>query len=482
MLDAVRSYANALIHRAREESQVAAQHAAYYVALTQEAELKLRGAEQVATLASLDEELHNIRAALTWSLAHAPEQALRIGSGLFLFWSYRAYFTEGHRWLSQALADPPPAPPADLAKAWRVRGVLAWYQNDYPSAMADYERSRELFVAAADPAGLIGVLNSIALVYQEQGDIPQAMSTFEAARARLAELDEASPPRQHLTAVIEHNLGSLYQEQGRLAEAAACYATAIAIHRANENIGYVQSTLNNLGVIAEASGEYDRARQYYEESLKYSYELESTFDVADCLYNLGNVAMAEGADDEAAAKFAEALPMAESMGSQRLQTKVLQSQGALARLHGQPEVAGELLARALELAQGIGEVRDTAEVWLELAMLANDQRDAARAGECLHNAAALSRQVHDQLALTVCLEEWAILCAHSGRADEGRRYAAAAAGLRQRLGSRPSPREHRRLIAALPAEPDAPAAAPEDSATLIDALLAAGDGGSAQDR
>jgi hypothetical protein len=90
-------------------------HAAYYLALAQEAEphlthvvgirrrprnrrnlaqgagLYLTEAEQILWLKRLEREYENLCAALQWSAAHGDEQmklALRLSSGLLAFWTW----------------------------------------------------------------------------------------------------------------------------------------------------------------------------------------------------------------------------------------------------------------------------------------------------------------------------------------------------------------------------------------------------------
>ena len=46
-----------------------------------------------------------MRAALSWALERKEvEVALRLGGALWWFWSMRGYYSEGRRWLEEALA------------------------------------------------------------------------------------------------------------------------------------------------------------------------------------------------------------------------------------------------------------------------------------------------------------------------------------------------------------------------------------------
>ncbi|UCC86777.1 MAG: helix-turn-helix domain-containing protein, partial [Anaerolineales bacterium] len=82
-------------------------HAAYYLALVEQAAPQLFGPEQVAWLQRLEHEYDNIRAALAWLLkadgrdtTWRVEAALRLTGPLARFW-HGHHFNEGRRWLEQ---------------------------------------------------------------------------------------------------------------------------------------------------------------------------------------------------------------------------------------------------------------------------------------------------------------------------------------------------------------------------------------------
>jgi predicted ATPase len=63
-------------------------HAHYFLALVEEAEPEVEGAQQALWVERLEEEHDNIRAALSWSLGQGQdaELALRMGAALGEFW------------------------------------------------------------------------------------------------------------------------------------------------------------------------------------------------------------------------------------------------------------------------------------------------------------------------------------------------------------------------------------------------------------
>ena len=87
MLDTIREYGRERLEANGEAAAIERAHAAYYLALAEEAEQGLLGPRQAAWLARLDEEHENLRAALGWARAHGQAAvALRLVGALGRYW------------------------------------------------------------------------------------------------------------------------------------------------------------------------------------------------------------------------------------------------------------------------------------------------------------------------------------------------------------------------------------------------------------
>jgi hypothetical protein len=144
-------------------------HRDWYVALTEEAEPKLFGPEQVAWTTRLEAEHDNLWAALRWSLAEpdGAEAALRLVAALRAFWFIGGHLSEGRRWIESALDHAVDVPPAALARGLQAATFFAYEQSDLDRAedfgeartraYAEVGRSRESRpasdVARQDAAG-----------------------------------------------------------------------------------------------------------------------------------------------------------------------------------------------------------------------------------------------------------------------------------------------------------------------------------------
>src|SRR2546421_854816 len=137
MLETIREYGLECLDACGEAEMTRRAHAAYYLALAEEAELQTAGPQQVMWLERLEREHANLRAALRWLRdAGEPEQALRLGGALWWFWSVHGHLSEGCGWLESMLTAGKEVSDAVQAKALYGNGVLAYAYDDRTKTQA----------------------------------------------------------------------------------------------------------------------------------------------------------------------------------------------------------------------------------------------------------------------------------------------------------------------------------------------------------
>jgi predicted ATPase len=138
MLETIREYALEVLSASGELETTQQAHAAYYLALAEQAEAELEGPQQLRWLERLEREYDNLRTALRWGLSegageeggHRRELALRLGGALWQFWNWRWHLSEGRTFLEQAVAASPRAASVLRTKALSVAADLAIVQSD----------------------------------------------------------------------------------------------------------------------------------------------------------------------------------------------------------------------------------------------------------------------------------------------------------------------------------------------------------------
>ena len=121
MLETLRQFALEQLEVCDEAADVRRRHAAYFVALAEEAEVALMGPEQRAWQARLDDEHNNIQVTFDWldsaearSVQARPEEAaLRMAGALWRYWEVRGHVAEGRARLLPLLAAGRPGDAGD---------------------------------------------------------------------------------------------------------------------------------------------------------------------------------------------------------------------------------------------------------------------------------------------------------------------------------------------------------------------------------
>ena len=239
MLETLREYARDLLISQHEMAQWQDWHACYYLRLAEEAELGLRGPQQMMWLRKLASERDNFRVALEWLLQrardgmklHIPvsleqsmggehrriggsytlssnavpatgrlalEVCLRLASALRPYWEWQGYLTEARHWLRDALAIPLKESDEETeetvlaarAKALSEMSRLLCLQNEQSQAVELVEESLALWQQLDDSVGIATVLLHRGWIAQAVSDNVEAGRVYEEGIRSLENTDE----------------------------------------------------------------------------------------------------------------------------------------------------------------------------------------------------------------------------------------------------------------------------------------------------
>jgi non-specific serine/threonine protein kinase len=313
LLETVRQYARDRLEDTGGSAAVRVRHRDYYLALAEEADPKLRSAEQAEWLRRLEEEHDNLRAGLEWSLVEAGSKGgLRLCGALQRFWWTHGHLTEGRQWCTRVLCK------AGAEKRTRERayvlnaaGVLAYHQGDYPAARALHEESLVIRRELGDRPGIAASLGNLGNVAFNQGDYPAATALQEQSLAIRRELGD-----RYGTATTLNNLGAVAINQGDYPASRAVLEESLAIGRELGNPHSIALSLSNLGHVALDQGDHPAARALLEEGLAIRRDLGDRFGIATSLSNLGLVALNQSDYPAARALLGESLAIRRELGDQ----------------------------------------------------------------------------------------------------------------------------------------------------------------------
>ena len=359
MLETIREYAGERLEERDDADDLRRRHARHFLALVEEAEPQLQGAEAGAWLARLDAEHDNVRAALVWAGgAGAAELELRIVSALEYFWRLRGHLSEGSRRLEAALARRGDAPPAVRAKALNVAAIVAHRQGRPEAAKAYLEEALAAYRELGDERGVARMLSNLGGVAALEGDLERAVALFE---------------------------------------------ETLPLHRKAEDDRALMITLSNLASLADLGGDHERGIALGEEGLAVARRLGDQDQISIALHNLGRAALRGGRHAEAGERLAESLRIGAELGYEELIAYCLESAGELAAARERSDDAARLLGAGMGLFEELGaaigaEERDGYEA--TVARL-EEQLGAVALGELQAEGRRLPREGAVALALEV---------------------------------------------------------------------------------
>src|SRR5579859_7403163 len=182
-LETIREFGLEQLAASGEVDTLARRHAEYFLALAEDAETGLAGANWRTWRRQLHAERENLRAALDWAVAWGETDiALRLVGSLWR-WFRPDAIADGRRWIEQALALPGGAVQS-RAKALYAFGVVAMQQGDYRVAASAWKESISTWRALGDLPRLADTLMYLASIYRPDARAVSALLGESIALAR----------------------------------------------------------------------------------------------------------------------------------------------------------------------------------------------------------------------------------------------------------------------------------------------------------
>ncbi len=395
MLETIREYGLEMLASAGEARAAHEAHAAYYLALVEQAEPELRSQEQLGWFERLEREHDNLRAALSWVLeqgshGRSNELAMRFGGALARFWRTRGYVSEGRRWLERGLEISRGVKSAVRANALVGAGHLAALQDDVGQAEVLCGEGLSLYSELGDRRGRATALTFLGYAALLKSNYAQA--------------------RMHLEEAL-----TLFREVGDTGDAGLA--------------------LSILGSVLVFQGEYARAQVLLEESLMRSETAGDVRDRAFSLVLLGRVLMAQGDLAQAQARLEASRALSRKIGYKRNIGLANHSLGLIAFRQGDLAGARSLLEESLIHFREVGERGRMAEVLVSQGLISLRQGDSLAACRLLKESLKLSLELNHTWNIAGGLEGLAAVAATQGDPGQACRLMSAAQALREGIGT-----------------------------------------------
>jgi predicted ATPase/DNA-binding CsgD family transcriptional regulator len=260
MLETIREFGLECLEASGEADGVRRRHAAWCLALAEEA---VALPMVVEVLDRLDRDLPNLRLALAWAEGTGETStSLRLAGSLHHFWHLRSHRTEGRRWLEGALSQDAGTPSVARAATLIALGNLDTDLGDFARGLGHSEEGLALAHALGDLRLEALAMVNLASVAVDAGDDERAAALIPEAEARCADAGD-----RFGISYLRVQRGLLAHRQRDLDRAAALLTEAVAFARDTGDPYIGPIALEVLGFVLADRGEYVRAAARFSESL-----------------------------------------------------------------------------------------------------------------------------------------------------------------------------------------------------------------------
>ena len=220
--------------------------------------------------------------------------------------------------------------------------------GEFDKAMAEFDRTIEIYQELNDIDGLQKIYNNKGNAYRIQGDYDEALSNFfESLR-----LSEQEDIKQGI-AYASFNIAIIYSikvgETGQ--EGLPYFIKALEMCREIDDKLCISYALNNIALMYQASKDYQEALNYFQQSLALKESIDDKDGMAVSLGNISDVHILMGNYPEALEYAKRALDITKEIKDERGIVNGLLDMGKATYLMGDYEEATKLLNEGLAMAK-----------------------------------------------------------------------------------------------------------------------------------
>jgi predicted ATPase/class 3 adenylate cyclase len=226
LLESTRHFALDKLAASGEQREIARRHAGWVAEFVDRSESTYHGTPRLQWLPTVEAEIDNARAAMTWALTEHGDATLaaRIAGGLRPLWNDAGFVGEGRRWLLTALEHVDKIDdPQILARLWHAIAFFSVGKQRVDAAERALELSREL----ADPLKTAAALGILAEGYRMMGRMDAAEDAIDESMVLYRDLGKT---RSKAYAVALDSRALLLHARGEIDDARELYTEAVALY------------------------------------------------------------------------------------------------------------------------------------------------------------------------------------------------------------------------------------------------------------
>lgn len=283
MLETVRQYALERLNESGEGEAARGLHVACFVAMAEEADAQVRGADQDLWMNRFRQEHENLVVALSWCCEGSldPQAGLRLAAATGYYWGWNSVELGDRLTRAVLERDRAAAPTPAREGALRSLARLSEFRGRFEEALHCAQQALAVARQIGAPQGLAWALNAVGSASGAVGRIEQALQAEREALVLARSLDD-----EVLLFTLLNNTATHQQRAGR--SEAAERSLREALELARRRVGRVGQVvlLDNLIRLLVARGELDEARRFAIECLPLARHEKVSVDLLEATVGL----------------------------------------------------------------------------------------------------------------------------------------------------------------------------------------------------
>ncbi len=233
-----------------------------------------------------------------------------------------------------------------------------------------------------------------------------------------------------------NQLGNIYQEQGNLTEALKYYQLFLKAMQALGDPDAISAAYNNISLVLKAQGDYVQALDYLGRSLKLDEISGNQLGAAQTMINIASIYNAQGDYAKAIEYHTKSLDIFEKTGSQKGVSSALNNIGNFYNNQHQTAKAIEYHTRSLEIRRAIGDKKGIGSSLHNLGNAYESQKDYAKAIEYLKQSLSIREAIGDKQGIASTLSVLGSVYKSIGDYPRAFYYASNSLKIRETIGDK----------------------------------------------